>query len=359
MPKDKQRPTRRSKNATRSRSHAVRKTAKRGASRGGAQRASAASRRRSLYPAIEPYRKDYLRVSPVHEIYFEECGNPRGKPALFVHGGPGAGAGSDSRRFFDPRRYRIVLFDQRGSGRSRPSASLVDNTTWHLVADIEALRRHLGIERWLVFGGSWGSTLALAYSQSHPQRVTELVLRGIFMLRQPELRWFYQEGASALFPDRWEQYLAPIPPAERGDLIGAFYRRLTGTNRAVALEAAKAWSVWEAATSYLFPNEPNVRKWSEDDFAIAVARIECHYFVHGGFFEREDQLLRGVDAIRSIRTVIVQGRYDVVCPLMSAWDLHRAWPEADFRIVGDAGHSAFEPGIAHELVSATDRFARG
>jgi proline iminopeptidase len=314
--------------------------------------------RRTPYPAIEPFNSGHLRVSPPHEIYYEECGNPKGKPALFVHGGPGAGAGKDSRRFFDPKRYRIVLFDQRGCGRSRPSASLTDNTTWHLVADMEALREHLGIERWLVFGGSWGSTLALAYAQTHPTRVTELVLRGIFMLRQAELRWFYQQGASVLFPDRWEQYLAPIPRTERGDLIAAYYRRLTSDDRAVALAAAKAWSVWEASTSFLLTNKQNVRKWAEDEFAIAVASIECHYFVHRGFFDNEEQLLRGVDKIRNIPTVIVQGRYDVVCPMMTAWDLHRAWPEARFQIVGDAGHSAFESGITHELIGATDTFAR-
>ena len=277
---------------------------------------------------------------------------------MFVHGGPGAGAGKDSRRFFDPRRYRIVLFDQRGCGRSRPHASLIDNTTWHLVDDIERLREHLRIERWQVFGGSWGSTLSLAYSQAHPQRVSELVLRGIFLLRRHEIRWFYQEGASALYPDPWEQYVAPIPAAERSDLVAAYYRRLTGNDAQVALEAAKAWSIWEAATSYLHPNQENVARWSDDTFATAVARIECHYFVNRGFFEREDQLLRNVEAIRRIPAAIVQGRYDVVCPMMSAWDLHRAWPEARFHVVPDAGHSAMEPGILHQLVSATDGFAR-
>lgn len=341
----------------RTRIRTTRKARRRVTRRAGASQ-EATAKRRVLYPSIEPYNSGHLRVSELHEIYFEECGNPKGKPALFVHGGPGAGAGKDSRRFFDPKRYRIVLFDQRGCGRSRPAASLIDNTTWHLVSDIEALRRHLEIERWLVFGGSWGSTLALAYAQKHPERVTELVLRGIFMLRQSELRWFYQEGASAIFPDRWEHYLAPIPRDERGDLISAYYRRLTGSDRARALEAAKAWSVWEAATSYLHANEQNVRKWSEDEFAIAVASIECHYFVNRGFFEREDELLHGVERIRKIPAVIVQGRYDVVCPMMSAWDLHRAWPEAEFHVVADAGHSAFEPGNAHELISATDRFAR-
>ena len=318
----------------------------------------ATASRRTLYPAIEPNRSGWLRVSPVHEIYWEESGNPKGKPAVFVHGGPGAGADPRSRRFFDPKRYRIVVFDQRGCGRSRPHASLEDNTTWHLVSDMEQLRRHLGIERWLVFGGSWGSTLALAYAQKHPKRVSELVLRGIFMLRKWEIDWFYQDGASALFPDRWEHYVAAIPPRERGDLVGAFYRRLTSPNRAMRVRAARAWSIWEAATSHLQTDEANIDKWGEEKFAVAVARIECHYFVNKGFMRREDQLLRGVAKIRDIPAVIVQGRYDVVCPIRTAWDLHRRWPEADFRIVPDAGHSALEPGITHELVGATDRFAK-
>jgi proline iminopeptidase len=317
-----------------------------------------AAARRTLYPAIEPYRSGWLRVSPLHEIYWEESGNPKGKPALFVHGGPGAGADPRSRRFFDPKRYRIVVFDQRGCGRSRPHASLEDNTTWHLVADIERLRAFLGIERWLVFGGSWGSTLALAYSQAHPRRVSELVLRGIFMLRKWEIDWFYQDGAGALFPDRWENYLAAIPRRERGDLVAAYYRRLTSPNRATRVRAARAWSIWEAATSHLIMDDANIDKWGEEDFAVAVARIECHYFVNKGFLRREDQLLRGVARIRHIPSVIVQGRYDVVCPIRTAWDLHRRWPEADFRVVPDAGHSALEPGNTHELVSATDRFAK-
>jgi proline iminopeptidase len=317
---------------------------------------TAASGLRILYPALEPYRTGYLRVSDTHELYFEECGNPRGKPALFVHGGPGAGCDNRARRFFDPTAYRIILFDQRGCGRSRPHASLEDNTTWHLVADIEKLRDHLDIEQWLVFGGSWGSTLALAYAQSHPQYVSELVLRGIFLLTDFELQWFYQSGANAIFPDHWERYIAAIPEHERGDLIQAFYRRLISSDRATRVAAARAWSIWEAATSYLHINEENVTKWGEEDFAIAVARIECHYFVNHGFFETEDQLLRNVERIRSIPAVIIQGRYDVVCPMQTAWALHRAWPEADFRVVADAGHSAFEPGTTHELISATDRF---
>ena len=317
-----------------------------------------ARERLALYPPIEPYRHGRLKVGAGHEIYYEECGNPTGKPAVFVHGGPGAGANETARRFFDPKRYRIVVFDQRGCGRSRPHASLVDNTTWHLVSDMEELRRHLGIERWLVFGGSWGSTLALAYSQKHPRAVSELVLRGIFMLRKWEIDWFYQEGASALFADRWEQYVAPIPRRERSDLVRAFHRRLTGRNPRRRLEAARAWSIWEAATSFLHTDEAQVRKWGNAAFATAIARIECHYFVNKGFLAREDQLLRGVSRIRHIPAVIVQGRYDVVCPMRTAWDLHRAWPKADFRLVAGAGHSALEPGITHELVTATDRFAR-
>jgi len=315
------------------------------------------ARLKPLYPPVEPYRMGHLAVPGGHEIYWEECGNPRGKPAVFLHGGPGAGADARARRFFDPSRYRIVLFDQRGCGRSRPHASLEHNTTWHVVEDIERLREHLDIEEWLVFGGSWGSTLALAYAESHPDRVSELVLRGIFMLRKRELEWFYQHGASELFPDRWEHYLAPIPPEERGDLISAFYRRLTGPDPRAAAAAARAWAVWEGSTSFLMANEDNVKRWAEDNFALAVARIECHYFVHGGFLRSETQLLDELHRIRHIPAVIVQGRYDVVCPMRTAWELHRAWPEAEFHVVGDAGHSALEPGITHELVKATDRFA--
>jgi proline iminopeptidase len=316
-----------------------------------------ANTRRGLYPPVEPRSQGYLVVGNGHEIYWEECGNPAGKPAVFLHGGPGAGCDTRARRFFDPARYRIVLFDQRGCGRSRPHASLEHNTTWDLVADIEQLREYLHIERWQVFGGSWGSTLALAYAEAHPARVTELVLRGIFLLRESELDWFYQQGASALFPDRWENYIAPIPEAERGDLMRAFHRRLTGSDRAAAIAAARAWAVWEGSTSFLLTDDDNVRKWGEDDFALAVARIECHYFVNGGFLRSESQLLDDVGRIRHIPAVIVQGRYDVVCPMTTAWDLHRAWPEAALRVVPDSGHSAFETGMTDELVRATDRFA--
>jgi len=316
-----------------------------------------ATQRRALYPPIAPYNTDFLRVSATHELYFEQSGNPDGKPVVFLHGGPGAGSNAAVRRFFDPDRYRIVVFDQRGCGRSRPHASLEDNTTWHLVADIERLREHLGIQCWQVFGGSWGSTLALAYAETHPDRVSELVLRGIFMLRPEELQWFYQEGASRLFPDYWQDFIAPIPLAERADLIAAHHRRLTGNDRMAMLESARAWSVWEGVTSNLLISEAAVGRFQADDFATALACIEAHYFVHAGFMDSPDQLLTNIGSIRAIPAVIVQGRYDVVCPAQSAWDLHQAWPEADFRIVPDAGHSAFEPGIVHELVSATDRLA--
>jgi len=312
--------------------------------------------RRKLYPELEPFDTGTLQVSELHTLYYEQCGNPDGKPVVFLHGGPGGGINPQYRRFFDPKAYRIVLFDQRGCGRSTPHAELTDNTTWHLVADIERIREHMGIDRWQVFGGSWGSTLALAYAQTHPDKVTELVLRGIFMLRRWELEWFYQKGCDALFPDAWESYLAAIPEAERGDLMSAYHRRLTSTDPSLRVEAARAWSVWEAATSHLYQDPSHIASSGEDEFALAFARIECHYFVHGGFFEHDDQLLRNVERIRKIPAVIVQGRYDVVCPMRSAWDLHRAWPEADLRIVQDAGHSAFEPGNISELINATDRF---
>jgi proline iminopeptidase len=312
--------------------------------------------RRELYPPLEPFRHGYLRVSDVHEIYYEECGNPAGKPAVFLHGGPGAGSDKRARQFFDPLHYRIVVFDQRGCGRSRPSASLIENTTWHLVADIERLRKHLGIERWLVFGGSWGSTLALAYAEANPERVSEIVLRGIFLLRYAEIRWFYQHGASEIFPDAWEAYRDAIPLDERDDFLSAYHKRLVGSDQRAALAAARAWSVWEASASFLRSNGDNIRKWGEDQFAVAVARIECHYFVNRGFLRSESQLLDDVERIRHIPTTIVQGRYDIVCPATSAWDLHRAWPEADLAMVPDAGHSAFEPGNTHELVLATDRY---
>ncbi|MCW8806898.1 MAG: prolyl aminopeptidase [Rhodanobacter sp.] len=313
---------------------------------------------RSLYPEIEPFDSGFLRVSPLHTLYYEQSGNPHGKPVVFLHGGPGGGTNAKCRRFFDPAIYRIVLFDQRGCGKSTPHAELTDNTTWDLVADIERVRDHLAIDRWQVFGGSWGSTLALAYAQTHPDRATELVLRGIFMLRRRELEWFYQGGCDAIYPDAWETYLAAIPEAERGDMMDAYYRRLTSADAKTRVDAARAWSVWEGATSFLWQDTSHIASSAEDEFALAFARIECHYFVNRGFFAQDDQLLRNVDRIRNIPAVIVQGRYDVVCPMRSAWDLHRVWPEADLHIVQDAGHSAFEPGNLHQLIEATDRFGR-
>ena len=310
------------------------------------------------YPPIEPYRTHRLKVSALHEIYVEECGNPNGRAAIFVHGGPGGGCEPWHRQFFDPKRYRIVLFDQRGCGRSTPNAELRENTTADLVADMDRIRSLLGIDQWVVFGGSWGSTLGLAYAEAYPQHTRALVLRGIFLLRPEEIRWFYQEGANWIYPDAWEHYLAPIPQSERGDLVSAYHRRLTSENAAVRREAARAWSTWEGATSKLLQSEDMIARYSGDHFAEAFARIECHYFVNGGFFRSPNQLLEDVDKIRHIPAVIVQGRYDVVCPMKSAWDLHRAWPEATFVVVADAGHAASEHGTLNRLIEAADHFAR-
>jgi len=313
---------------------------------------------RTLYDEIEPFDRGRLKVSAVHELYYEQCGNPRGRPIVFLHGGPGAGLVPDYRRFFDPQAYRVILFDQRGSGRSVPHASLDDNTTWHLVADIEQLREHCGVDQWLVFGGSWGSTLALAYAETHPERVSGLVLRGIFLGRQNEARWFYEDsqGASAIFPDNWEDFLRVIPEAERGDMIGAYYRRLTSTDESTRQEAARAWSIWESSALRLLPDQELIDEFSEPEKAVALARIECHYFTNNCFFETDNYLLEHVDRIRHIPAVIVHGRYDIICPLMSAWELHRAWPEATLNIIPDAGHATSEPGITDALVRATDGF---
>ena len=316
--------------------------------------------RRTLYPDLEPFHVGRLRVSDLHELYFEESGNPNGKPVVFLHGGPGGGTEPKHRRYFDPSVYRIVLFDQRGCGRSTPFASLEHNTTWDLVSDIEELRRELGISKWQVFGGSWGSTLALAYAQTHPDRVSELVLRGIFLLRKEEIIWFYQEGSSWIFPDAWEDYVKHIPEAERGDLLHAYYKRLTSADAQVRSAAAKTWSVWEGRTSCLIPNADLIARTAGDEFALAFARIESHYFVNDGWLTEGRELLApaNIAKIKHIPGVIVQGRYDVVCPAKSAWDLHRAWPEADLKIVPDAGHAASEPGIVNELIGATDRFRK-
>ncbi len=311
---------------------------------------------KTLYEPIEPYDTGMLPVSTVHTIYYEQCGNPEGQPVIFLHGGPGGGIVPEYRRFFDPKAYRVVLFDQRGSGNSTPHASLEDNTTWHLVSDIERLREHLGIESWQVFGGSWGSTLSLAYAQTHPERVRQLVLRGIFLCRRKEIQWFYQEGASAIYPDVWEEYVRVIPEAERGDFLTAYHRRLTSDDEAVQLEAARAWSIWEGSTSKLFPDPDVADHFGDAKFALAFARIECHYFMNNAFFDTDNYLIENVDKIRHIPAVIVQGRYDVVCPMMSAWELHRAWPEAELHITPDAGHSVTEPGNISALIEATDKF---
>ncbi len=315
-------------------------------------------KRLSLYATLEPYNRGWLPVGSGHQVYFEECGNPAGKPVLVVHGGPGGGSNPTMRRFHDPRLHRIVLFDQRGCGHSTPHASLEDNTTWHLVADMEALRRHLRIERWQLMGGSWGSTLALAYAELHPDRVCEMILRGIFLLRRAELEWFYGGGAAWLFPDAYEAFSRPIPPAERGDIIGAYYRRLTSSDRAEQLAAAKAWSIWEGSTLALLPDPDRVRQFGMDLYALAFARIESHYFVNRGFFDVDGQLLLDAARIRDIPGVIVHGRYDVVTPVMNAFDLKKVWQKAELRVVPDAGHAMSEPGIVHELIMATRQFQR-
>jgi proline iminopeptidase len=312
--------------------------------------------RRTLYPPIEPFDSGSLGVGDGHTLYYEQSGNAAGKPVVFLHGGPGGGCTEKMRQFFDPGRYRIVLFDQRGCGKSRPHASLEANTTWDLVKDIERLRERLKIARWQVFGGSWGSTLALAYAETHPDRVTELVLRGIFLLRKKEIDWFNQYGASEIFPDRWHYFLEPIPGEERHDLLHAYHKYLTSDDAAVRLRAARAWSVWEGSSCTLFPSAEAEEIFGAEEMALSMARIECHYFVNGGFME-EGRLLKDVGRIRHIPAVIVHGRYDIVCPVASAWELSEAWPEAELNIVPDAGHAAFEPGNVHELITATDRFA--
>jgi len=314
--------------------------------------------RLKLFPPTEPHTSGTLCVSDIHEIYYEVSGALDGKPVVVCHGGPGGGSTPSMRRYFDPARYKIVIFDQRGCGRSTPHAELRDNTTWALVDDMEKLRQHVGVEQWQVFGGSWGSTLALAYAETHPERVTELVLRGIFTLRRRELLWFYQEGASWIYPDAWESYLEPIPEDERGDMIAAYYKRLTGDDKIEQLRAAKAWSLWEGGSVSLFPSEERLQSFSSDAFALAFARIECHYFQNGGFFEQDDQIIANLDRVRHIPGVIVQGRYDVVTPMQTAWEMHRAWPEADLQIIQDAGHAASEPGIIDALLRATNKFAR-
>ncbi len=311
---------------------------------------------RTLYPDIQPIRQHYLDVSDGHRIYVEESGNPAGIPVLFVHGGPGGGCAPNHRRFFNPDRYRIILFDQRGCGRSTPHASLDHNDTRKLVADMEAIRLFLGVDRWLLFGGSWGSTLSLVYAQAHPDTVCGLILRGIFLCREQDIHWFYQSGANALFPDFWQDYLAPIPEHERHDLLAAYYRRLTSDNELIRMAAAKAWSVWEGRCSTLDPNPDVVEHFADPHFALAMARIEAHYFTHKAFLEA-DEILDNCTRLQEIPTVIVHGRYDVVCPLQQAFALQQRMPHAELHIVRDAGHSAFEPGIIDNLIRATDQFA--
>jgi len=316
---------------------------------------------RTYYPEIEPYDSGMLDVGDGQHLYWEASGNPKGKPVVFLHGGPGGEVSPRHRRAFDPEKYRIILFDQRGAGKSRPHASdpgynLAVNTTWHLVADIERLREHIGVEQWQVFGGSWGSTLALAYAQTHPTRVTELVLRGIFTLRKSELDWFYEGPAGQIFPDVWEQFEAQIPVAERGNFIQAYHRRLNDPDPAVHEPAAVAWSTWESSAITLLPHPEIVETFTNPHFALAFARIENHYFVNKGWME-DGQLLANAHLLRNIPTVIVQGRYDICTPPVTAWDLHRALPEAEFILVPDAGHSFDEPGILSALIEATDRFA--
>ena len=310
----------------------------------------------ALYPPVEPFKSGMLDTGDGHQIYWELCGNPKGKPAVFLHGGPGAGCSIDHRRLFDPKRYCVLLFDQRGCGRSKPHAELQNNTTWHLVADIERLRAMLGVEQWVVFGGSWGSALGLAYAQTHTERVSALIVRGIFTVRHQELQWYYQEGASRLFPDLWESFLEPIPQTERGDLIAAYRKRLVGDNLQERLDAARAWSLWEGQTITLLPDPGAKLKYGDGEYALAFARIENHYFVNKGWLE-EGQLLRDASKLAKVPGVIVQGRYDIACPAETAWELHRAWPQADFHMIEGAGHAYNEPGILERLMAATDRFA--
>jgi proline iminopeptidase len=311
---------------------------------------------RTPYPMLEPFETGKLKVSDLHEIFYEVSGNPNGAPVVFIHGGPGGGSAPKNRVYFDPKHYKIILFDQRGCGKSTPHAELRDNTTWDLVSDLEKLRAHLKVDKWHVFGGSWGSTLSLAYAETHPDRTKSLCLRGIFLCRPKEIAWFYQKGASFLFPDFWEQYLKPIPENERGDLVKAFYKRLTSDNKETRLEAARAWSVWEGSTSRLYPDQELMHNFDDADFAIAFARIECHYFTNKAFFKTDNWLIENVDKIRKIPTEIIHGRYDVVCPIENAWELHKAFPEARLHVVPDAGHSAMEPGIMSRLIDCMDRF---
>jgi proline iminopeptidase len=311
---------------------------------------------RTRYPTPTPYDSGFLKVDDEHEIYYEQSGNPKGTPVVFLHGGPGAGTEPAHRGFFDPAHYRIVLLDQRGCGQSKPFASLNNNTTWHLVGDLEKLRSHLRIDQWLVFGGSWGSTLSLCYGIQHPERCLGLVLRGIFLTRPQEIKWFYQFGAHHLFPDQWDKYLEPIPVEERGDLVAAYYRQLTSEDETVRLRAAKAWSGWEGALLKLIYDQAQFDAFTTDERSVSIARIECHFFSNDSFLTTPNWILENIHRVKQIPAVIIHGRYDVVCPLENAWDLKKAWPEAQLEIIPDAGHAASEPGIIDALVRATDSF---
>ena len=310
-----------------------------------------------LYPEIKPYNEFDLEVSDLHTIHVEESGNDKGQPVIFIHGGPGGGIEPVYRRYFNPEKWRIIIFDQRGCGKSTPHAELRENTTWDLVNDIEKIRSYLEIPAWVVFGGSWGSTLSMSYAIMHSDRCKALILRGIFMLREKEIRWFYQEGCSYIYPDAWERYLQPIPENERDNLVNAYYKKLTSSDHDERIQAAKAWSIWEASTSKLYQNQGSLHHFEDSKVADAFARIECHYFINKGFFEKETWILDNIDKIRNIPSVIIQGRYDVVCPMISAWDLHSVWPEADFHIIQDAGHSMTEPGIRSKLIEYTEAYS--
>lgn len=314
---------------------------------------------RQLYPSMRTHHTGHLRVSGLHSLYYECSGNRAGVPVLFLHGGPGGGAHSNQRRYFDKEAYHIILFDQRGCGRSTPRGCIEENTTWHLVDDIEALRRELEVDRWIVAGGSWGSALALAYAQAHPSRVTGLILWSIFLLRPQEISWFYQRGASFVFPEAWEEFVRPITAEERGDLVKAYHARLTGQAGSLETEAARAWSSWEANSSTFYPDLDRLSRFDREGFALPFARVECHYIYHHGFFRHPEQLLDGVERIRHIRASIIHGRYDMVCPMVTAWELHGRWPEAEFEVVPGAGHSAFDDAMVDALVRAADRFRDG
>ena len=311
-----------------------------------------------LYPEIKPFNTFFLKVSNLHTVYVEESGNPNGKPVVFLHGGPGGGIEPIYRQYFDPLIWRIIIFDQRGCGKSTPHAELEENTTWDLVEDIEKIRNTLNIEAWVVFGGSWGSTLSLSYAITYPERCKGLILRGIFLLRKFEINWFYQEGCSYIYPDEWEKYISVIPENEQNDLVKAYYKLLTSKNSSLRINAAKAWSKWEASTSKLSQDKKSLHHFDNIKTAEAFARIECHYFINNGFFKKDGWILDNVDKISSIPTVIVQGRYDVVCPIKSAWDLHKNLSNSELFIIQDAGHSMLEKGIQKKLIELTDKFSK-